>query len=322
MKTPNMLAAGACVLSLAGCEVDPLETKVANPSHRAALAAGAGVVAPGARVDQGELVEIHLTDGGYLGSGPATDMNSFRAVTWSLCEAKSCAPMPGAEAAVTSCRRVSGGATACEDRPDGEALLGQASFYDDQRVSIEATGSGRFMSGVWHQTPEQRRNAERLYASMMTAFEGRLTEVYTEVADARRAPLDIFQAIGEAGYAGTEPAAAAPAPSPAQGGLAQGDASDAMASRSVSVQQGYNIGDHPYEVQSREVAARYDCESAQAIPHVTGASCESFRALVIIEACRAQIPPEAYNKDQPEFLRVVDAFANPGSDLSNGVCGF
>ena len=302
-------------LILGACAVDPLEIEVQNPSHRAALAAGAGVAPSGPGVREGRLVKVHATDGGYVGSGAAFDMNNFRPMTWSTCNSNSCVPISGAEEELTECQRVFEGRTSCADRAGGDTLLGRVEFYDDQRFSIEAADDGRFISGVWYQTPDQKQRAEQVYSAMMNRFEPALKTVYEDVANDRRAPLDFLEALGGAGNSMAGTGSSVPQDS---GG---GSVSD-MGVRSVSVQEGYNIGDHPYEVQSRQVAKRYVCETAQAIPHVSGASCESFRALVIIEACRSIIPPSAYNQDQPEFLRVVIDFANQGEDFTAGVCGF
>lgn len=72
--------------------------------------------------------------------------------------------------------------------------------------------------------------------------------------------------------------------------------------------------------QAIQAAGRYNCESAQRIPHQAGASCESYRNMIIIEACKARIPKAEFDHYWSEYGRVAEAMANEGTNFSRG-CG-
>lgn len=306
----SVLAGAALVLS--GCEVDPLESAVQTPAHRAALNAAAGAVPSGPPVQDGQVLTVHQIDGGYVGSGDLTDIDSFRPLRWSTCAGASCPEPPGTNVQLTQCAR-SGSSTVCEDRVDG-ALQGRVTIYNDQRMMLEVLSAesgmeqGQIISSVWYQNAEQRRRAEQQFGRMMTTFETTFEETYARVSDERNALFDTAAAIGGAGMATTAGSAA--------GG--------AVPNRQVTVQDNYNIGNHPIEEQSRQKAREYGCEGAQRIPQgISGGACEAFRALIIIEACRLEtpIPPAAYNQDQPEFFRVAEALSNEGANLAQ-ICPY
>ena len=58
-----------------------LDPAVQGPAQRAALAAAEGGVPGGQRVQEGTPIRVHLTDGGYVGSGDLRDMNNFRPIS-------------------------------------------------------------------------------------------------------------------------------------------------------------------------------------------------------------------------------------------------
>lgn len=192
-------------LTLSGCEVDPLESAVQTPAHRAALNAAAGAVPAGQPVQEGQAVTVHQVDGGYVGSGNLMDIDNFRPARWSTCGGASCPKPAGTNVQLTQCVR-SGSATVCEDRVDG-ALEGRVTFYNDQRMMLEAlvaTGGleqGQIVSSVWYQNAEQRRRAEQQFSRMMNVFETSFTDTFASVSDERNAPLRAFEAVGEAGLA-------------------------------------------------------------------------------------------------------------------------
>lgn len=299
-----------CLSALTACEVEILDPAVQRPAQQAALNAAAGQVPGGQVVQEGKPINVHLTDGGYVGGDP-NDMNSHSPLALFACNTSSCAKPQGADFGVTDCSR-NGDSLICRERGDnGAPDVGRFVFYGDQRVSVENNQKGSFYSGVWHQTPAQKSRAEQLYPTMMAAFEATFTETYARESDRRYAPVAALEEIGAA-------AMGLPTARPTSGTGDTGTDTLIAANRQVTVRDGYNIGNHSIEVQSRRKAADYTCESAQRIAPPSGAACTSFRALVIIEACTpGTVPPAAYNQDQPEFLRVAAAFANEGADLTN-----
>ncbi|KPP91294.1 MAG: hypothetical protein HLUCCA08_08620 [Rhodobacteraceae bacterium HLUCCA08] len=314
MLRPKTIVFAVSAMILSACEVDVLDPAVQGPAQRAALAAAEGGVPGGQRVQEGTPIRVHLTDGGYVGSGDLRDMNNFRPISLFSCDGASCAQPAGTQFGVTDCQRA-GDRTTCRERdPAGGPDLGRFAFYGDQRYSVENLRTGAFYSGVWYQNAAQKSRAERQYATMIDAFEGAFATAYERVSDERYAPIAALEAVGDAAIAANTPGAGA-----GTGGMAPDTGTEQLAldNRQVTVRDGYNIGNHPIEVQSRQVAEGYSCDSAQRIPEKSGGACSSFRALVIIEACTPQVvPPAAYNQDQPEFLRVAAAFANQGANLA------
>lgn len=311
MLRPKTIMLAVTAMILSACQVDVLDPAVQGPAQRAALAAAAGGVTGGQRVQEGAPIRVHLTDGGYVGTGDLRDMNNFRPISLFSCNGPSCEQPAGTQFGVTDCQRA-GDRTTCRERaPAGGPDLGRFAFYGDQRYSVENLRTGAFYSGVWYQNAAQKSRAERQYATMIDAFEPAFATAYERVSDDRYAPIAALEAIGDAAIAANTPGGA-PTMAPDTG-----TEQLAMDNRQVTVRNGYNIGNHPIELQSRQVAERYSCDSAQLIPEKASATCSSFRALVIIEACTPQeVPPAAYNQDQPEFLRVAAAFANQGANLA------
>lgn len=300
-------------LLLSGCEVDPLDRDVTNPTHRSAFAAAAGVIAPTERLATGQSVQVHQTDGGYRGSGALDDIDNFAPLTFTTCETADCAARD--PSALAECQST-GGTTTCVERDDAGSVVGRFSFLADQRFSVDMVQQDRFVSGVWSQTAQQRAQAEDVYARMMQAYQGAYTGNFAQVSDQRNAVMDTLAEIGGAGTPAVTSSAGTP-------GMAPDTGTETLlrANRQITVRNGYNIGDHPIEAQSRAVAERYTCEAAQRIPTQPSASCDAFRALVIIEACTPEVVPAPdYNADQPQFLRVAAGFANEGADLGAG-CG-
>lgn len=190
MKFRILVAVSA--LTLSGCEVDPLNTQVQNPSHRAAFQTASGVVSSDQALRVGQAVDFVITDAGYKGSGQATDINSFRPVNAISCEGSRCPPTD--LAALSNCTIQTGGVTACTERNEG--VLDTFTFYPDQRLSVDIASGGRFVSGVWYQSPVQQRRAATVYARMTEGFIAAYGPNYARVADERAATID---AIADAG---------------------------------------------------------------------------------------------------------------------------
>ena len=72
--------------------------------------------------------------------------------------------------------------------------------------------------------------------------------------------------------------------------------------------------------QAIQAATNYSCESAQGIAHQAGASCQSYRNMIIIEACKARIPKAEFDHYGSEYGRVAEAMANEGTNFSRS-CG-
>lgn len=188
------ILAAMSALFLAGCEVDPLNTQVQNPSHRAAFQAAAGAAPSNQTLRVGQPVRFVISDAGYDGSGQATDISNFRPVNAVTCAGSSCPAINAA--AFSECRVLTGGATACTERNSG--AVDKFTFYPDQRLSVDVASQGKFWSGVWYQTPAQRRRAASVYNRMMQGFIAAYGPSYARVADERAATID---AIADAGAA-------------------------------------------------------------------------------------------------------------------------
>ena len=294
-----LLALTFAALGIAACDVAPTDPAVQGPAQRAAFAAGASGGAE--TVTTRAPVRISQIDGGYRGSGPLLEMDSYRPLVWTACTEARCDPLPGSQIAVNECREA-GSTMTCIERDGNGDLLGRFTFRGDQRVSLENLQNGDYFAGVWHQTERQRDRARPKFRRMMEAYKSQFEQSYDQVSDQRNAVMDALVAIGtppsvNTGDTGTDTLIAA--------------------NRQTTVRNGYNIGNHPIEVQSREVARRYSCQSAQRIPQKAGGACGAFRALVIIEACTPSVvPPGEYNSQQPEYLRVAAGFANEGANLA------
>ena len=185
------------MLVLSGCEVDPLNTQVQNPTHRAAFQTASGVVPSNQTLRVGQLVRFVISDSGYDGSGQATDISNFRSVNAVTCEGSSCPATNGAT--FSECRVQTGGATACVERNRG--VVDTFTFYPDQRLSVDVASQGRFWSGVWYQTPSQQRRAASVYTRMMEGFIVAYGPSYARVADERAAAIDALANAGAAAAA-------------------------------------------------------------------------------------------------------------------------